>query len=141
MDTLNIAEIVRCVSKLCSSATLTESSISSRRGSILGRCWPSCIPAKDIGGLRARWMLVGTLTWAVPAESDKLKDPDVPKADGDEPQFEVYPEEGEEGRDEVQVKEGQEEAAGEKEAEEDPMDVRGKEDEVKEGGQEKAEES
>ena len=31
------------------------------------------VPAKDIGGLRARWMLVGTLTWAVPAESDKLK--------------------------------------------------------------------
>lgn len=24
-----------------------------------------------------------------PAESDKLKDPEVPKADGDEPQFEV----------------------------------------------------
>ena len=38
------------------------------------------VPAKDIGGLRARWMLVGTLTWAVPAESDKLKDP--PKSSG-----------------------------------------------------------
>ena len=31
------------------------------------------IPAKDIGGLYARWMLVGTLTWAVPAESEKMK--------------------------------------------------------------------
>jgi len=41
------------------------------------------VPAKDIGGLYARWMLVGTLTWAVPAESDKMKDPEVPKADGD----------------------------------------------------------
>ena len=40
------------------------------------------VPAKDIGGLYARWMLVGTLTWAVPAESDKMKDPEVPKADG-----------------------------------------------------------
>ena len=93
------------------------------------------VPAKDIGALRARWMLVGTLTWVVPAESDKLKDPEVLKADGDEPQFEVYPEEGEEEKDEVQVKEG------EKDAEEDPIDVWGKEDEVKEGGEEKAEES
>jgi len=40
------------------------------------------VPAKDIGGLYARWILVGTLTWAVPAESDKMKDPEVPKADG-----------------------------------------------------------
>ena len=40
------------------------------------------IPAKDIGGLYARWMLVGTLTWAVPAESEKMKDPEVPKAEG-----------------------------------------------------------
>ena len=86
-------------------------------------------------------MLVGTLTWAVPAESDRLKDSEVPKADGDEPQFEVCPEEGEEEKDEVQVKEGQEEAAGEKDAEEDSMDVWGKEDKVKEGGAEKAEES
>ena len=53
------------------------------------------IPAKDLGGLRARWMLVGTLTWAVPAESNKLQDAHVPQADGDEPHFEVHPEEGE----------------------------------------------
>ena len=53
------------------------------------------IPAKDLGGLRARWMLVGTLTWAVPAESNKLQDAHVPQADGDEPHFEVHPEEEE----------------------------------------------
>ena len=53
------------------------------------------IPAKHIGGLYARWMLVGTLTWAVPAESEKMKDPEVPKAEGNEPHFEVYPEDEE----------------------------------------------
>ena len=50
------------------------------------------VPAKGIGRLYARWMLVGTLTWALPAGSDKLKGPEVPDADGDEPQFEVNPE-------------------------------------------------
>ncbi|CAL1136331.1 unnamed protein product [Cladocopium goreaui] len=57
------------------------------------------IPAKDLGGLRARWMLVGTLTWAVPAGSNKLQDAHVPQADGDEPHFEVHPEEEEGGFD------------------------------------------
>ena len=77
------------------------------------------IPAKDIGRLYARWMLVGTLTWAVPAES-----------------FEVYPEDEEE-KDEDNAKEGQEEAAGEEKDGEDPMEVCAEEDEVKEGGEEK----
>ena len=98
------------------------------------------IPAKDIGGLYARWMLVGTLTWAVPAESDKLKVPEVPDAEGDEPQNDINPEEpdenqeeekalkdkeGEEGKEEgdeaqVRVWEEEEEEKGEKEGEKDP---------------------
>eukprot|EP00435_Cladocopium_sp_Y103_P001250 s8321_g1.t1 len=68
------------------------------------------IPAKDVGGLYARWMLVGTLTWIVPSESDKLKDPEVPKADGDEPHFEVHPEDEEEG---LEALEDQKEDQGE----------------------------
>ncbi|CAL1129313.1 unnamed protein product [Cladocopium goreaui] len=98
------------------------------------------IPAKDIGGLYTRWMLVGTLTWAVPAESDKLKVPEVPDAEGDEPQIDINPEEpnenqeeekalkdkeGEEGKEEgdeaqVRVWEEEEEGNGEKEGEKDP---------------------
>ena len=98
------------------------------------------IPAKDIGGLYTRWMLVGTLTWAVPAESDKLKVPEVPDAEGDEPQIDINPEEpdenqeeekalkdkeGEEGKEEgdeaqVRVWEEEEEEKGEKEGEKDP---------------------
>ena len=94
------------------------------------------IPAKDIAGLYARWMLGGTLTWAVPAESEKMKDPEVPKAEGDEPHFEVYPDDEEE-KDEDNAKECHEEAAGEEKDEEDPMEVWAEEDEVKEGGEEK----
>ena len=37
--------------------------------------------------------------WAVPVGSDKLKDPEVPDADGDEPQFEVNPEDEKEDED------------------------------------------
>ena len=76
--------------------------------------------AKDLGGLRARWMLVGTLTWAVPAESNKLQDPHVPQADGGEPHFEVHPEEEEEEKEEegVQVLEDKREERSEDEEEE-----------------------
>jgi len=98
------------------------------------------IPAKDIGGLYARWMLAGTLTWAVPAESEKMKDPEVPKAEGNESYFEVYPEDEQE-KDEDNAKEGQEEAAGEEKDGEDPMEVWAEEDEVKEGGEEKKEDA
>ena len=54
--------------------------------------------------------------WAVPVGSDKLKDPEVPDADGDEPQFEVNPEDekedqkgeaGKGGEDESQVGAGE----------------------------------
>ena len=91
------------------------------------------IPAKDIGGLYARWMLVGTLTWAVPAESEKMKILKFRKQKENEPHFEVYPEDEEE-KDEDNAKEGQEEAAGEEKDGEDPMEVWAEEDEVKEGG-------
>jgi hypothetical protein len=94
------------------------------------------IPAKDIAGLYARWMLGGTLTWAVPAESEKMKDPEVPKAEGDEPHFEVYPDDEEE-KDEDNAKECHEEAAGEEKDGEDPMEVWAEEEDVKEGGEEK----
>ena len=53
-------------------------------------------------------MLVGTLIWAIPIESEKMKNPEVPKAEGNEPHFEVYPEDEEE-KDEDNAKEGQEE--------------------------------
>ena len=76
------------------------------------------IPAKDIGGLYARWMLVGTLTWAVPSESNKLKDPEVPKVEGDEPQFEVYPEEDEKEEEQKALEDLEEEKGKEEGAEE-----------------------
>ena len=86
------------------------------------------IPAKDLGGLRARWMLVGTLTWAVPAESNKLQDAHVPQADGDEPHFEVHPEE-EEGKEGAQALEDKREERSEAEEEEgEKVEVWGEED-------------
>ncbi|CAL1154816.1 unnamed protein product [Cladocopium goreaui] len=86
------------------------------------------IPAKDLGGLRARWMLVGTLTWAVPAGSNKLQDAHVPQADGDEPHFEVHPEE-EEGKEGAQALEDKREERSEAEEEEgEKVEVWGEED-------------
>ncbi|CAL1147447.1 unnamed protein product [Cladocopium goreaui] len=86
------------------------------------------IPAKDLGGLRARWMLVGTLTWAVPAGSNKLQDAHVPQADGDEPHFEVHPEE-EEGKEGAQALEDKREERSEAEEEEGgKVEVWGEED-------------
>ena len=69
-------------------------------------------------------------------ESEKMKDPEVPKAEGNEPHFEVYPEDEEE-KDEDNAKKGQEEAAGEEKNGKDPMEIWPEEDEVNKGGEEK----
>ena len=65
-----------------------------------------------------------------------MKDPKIPKAEGNKPHFEVY-HENEEEKDENNAKEGQEEAAGEEKDGEDPMEIWVEKDEVKEGGEEK----
>ena len=93
------------------------------------------IPTKD---LRARWMLVGTLTWAVPAGPNKLKNPEVPKAEGDEPQFEVYPDEDEK-EEEQKTLEDQEEDEGKEEGAEEQVRVWNDEDKGDDGEKEKDE--
>ena len=89
------------------------------------------IPAKDVGGLYKRWMLVGTLTWAVPAESDKLKVPEVPDADGDEPQIDINPEEQDEDQKEREALKDKEDAEGKEESDEVQVRVWEEEEEEK----------
>ena len=82
MGILHIVEIVQYVNKLLQQCHAHRKVPYPVGGVLSLDVAGPLVPAKDIGGLYARWMLVGTLTWAVPAESDKMKDPEVPKADG-----------------------------------------------------------
>eukprot|EP00438_Fugacium_kawagutii_P013287 Skav225459 [mRNA] locus=scaffold881:75571:82572:- [translate_table: standard] len=93
------------------------------------------IPAKDQGGFRARYFLVGALTWAVPKTIEALKEEEVVKEEGDEenPRIDQKEEEEEEN---VEGGEAPENVEGQNEEEEVIRDAEPKEEEPKPEDQE-----
>ena len=57
--------------------------------------------AQDLGSYKVKYLLVGALTWAVPKESDKLKEPEVEEPPEGAPEIEEVQEEQEEEGQEV----------------------------------------
>ena len=77
------------------------------------------VPAYDMGGKQARWLLVGVLTWRVPKDSKKMKPEEDQPAPEDAPQIEAAGGVQEELEDQnvllEEPSEGQQEAGQEKE--------------------------